>query len=178
MLRVPVGYSHLRTGDWDLLEAKFLIKCGSGLGSTASSGGRLILLNANLSSISFYYMSMFLLPKSVIKRLDVHRRRFFWQSSSVKKRYYMVKWDRICRSKKRGGLGVKNLYRQNISLLVKWWWKLEKNNGLWQEVIKAKYFRNTSVASIKERFNDSPCWKAIMRVKKFYMLGRRVKLNS
>src|SRR3954471_4668217 len=177
-LGVPLGHSQLRVADWDMLEAKFIKKCGTGLGSTASSGGRLVLLNANLSSISFYYMSMFLLPKTVIKRLDVHRRRFFWQSSSTKKRYYMVRWDRICRSKKRGCLGVKNLHRQNGSLLVKWWWKLEKYKGLWQDVIKAKYLQRDSIASVKEKFHDSPCWKAILRVKAFYMLGRNVRVNS
>lgn len=52
----------------------------------------------------------------------------------------MVKWSRICRSKSKGGLGVKDLRKHNISLLIKWWWKLEKKEGLWQDVVKAKYF--------------------------------------
>lgn len=47
----------------------------------------------------------------------------------------MVRWTRICRSKEKSGLGIKVLRKQNISLLVKWWWKLETQNGLWQTVI-------------------------------------------
>jgi hypothetical protein len=27
----------------------------------------------------------------------------------------------------------------NISLLCKWWWKFEKGEGMWQEIVKKKY---------------------------------------
>ena len=90
----------------------------------------------------------------------------------------MVKWDRVCRSKKKGGLGVKDLRKQNISLLVKWWWKLDKNKGLWQDIVKAKYLKKTSVAMVAAKNNDSPCWKSLLRVKNLYMNGRGVKLNK
>ena len=98
-LGVPVSYSSLKGVDWDYLEAKFVKRFESGLGSYASSGGRLTLLNANISSIAYYYMSMFLLSKIIIERLDKHRRRFFWQVTKNRKRYYLVRWSRICRSK-------------------------------------------------------------------------------
>ena len=123
-------------------------------------------------------MSMFLLSKTLISRLDKHRRRFFWQVTKNRKRYYLVKWTRICRSKSKGGLGVKDLHKQNLSLLTKWWWKLETKSGLWQHIVKAKYFRRDFVASIKGKINDSPCWKAIMKVKELYMVGRQVSIQS
>ena len=34
------------------------------------------------------------------------------------------------------------------------------------------------MASIKIKSNDSPCWKAIMKVKHIYMAGRRVVIQS
>jgi hypothetical protein len=37
----------------------------------------------------------------------------------------VVRWSKFCRSKKNGGLGIKNLRLMNISLLCKWWWMLE-----------------------------------------------------
>jgi hypothetical protein len=61
-------------------------------------------------------MSMFLLKKSFLEKVDKHRKRFFWQKRKDKKSYYMVKWSKVCRSKKKGGLGIKDLRRQNISL--------------------------------------------------------------
>lgn len=27
----------------------------------------------------------------------------------------------------------------NLSLLCKWWWKLEKGEGLWQEIVTKKF---------------------------------------
>lgn len=73
---------------------------------------------------------------------------------------------------------MKNLHKQNVSLLVKWWWKLETQQGLLQDVIRAKYFRRVDVTSISSKFLDPPIWKAIMKVKPHYMVGREVMLRS
>lgn len=65
-----------------------------------------------------------------------------------------------------------------MSLLVKWWWKLETQQGSWQDVMRAKYFRRVDVTSITSKFADSPIWKAIMKVKPHYMVDREVVLKS
>lgn len=31
---------------------------------------------------------------------------------------------------------------------------------------------------VKAKASDSPCWKSLLKVKEFYMMGRGVKLNS
>jgi hypothetical protein len=49
---------------------------------------------------------------------------------------------------------------------------------LWQTIIKAKYLRNKSVASVKQRAHDSPGWKNLMKVKDFYFAGRKVLLRK
>ena len=83
-------------------------------------------------------MSMYLLPKTILKKIDVIRKRFFWQGGNVKRKYHLVKWLKICQLKKKGGLGVKDLWKMNISLMCKWWWKLERSEGLWQEIVRKK----------------------------------------
>jgi hypothetical protein len=90
----------------------------------------------------------------------------------------MVMWRRIYRSESKCGLGGKVLTEQNISLLVKWWWKLEKRDGLWERIVKHKYLRNKSVANVKTRFIDSPCWKALLNIKEVYMAVRKVLLKN
>lgn len=89
-----------------------------------------------------------------------------------------MKWRRICRSKEKGGLGIKDLRKQNISLMVKWWWKLETQKGLWQDIVRARYLRNKTVADVTPRFSDSPCWKALLKVKEVYMIGRKIETKS
>lgn len=54
----------------------------------------------------------------------------------------------------------------------------EKKTGLWQDIIKAKYFKRSNVADVKEEFDDSPCRKAILKVKEFYMAGRQIDVHS
>jgi hypothetical protein len=92
--------------------------------------GRTVLINSRLTNSSIYHMSMFLLSKIVIMRMDRGRRKFFC-GSKMKKSYHLIKSDKICRVKKNGGLGIKDLRKLNISLLVKWWWALENVEGLW-----------------------------------------------
>ena len=50
-----------------------------------------------------------------------------------------MKWDTCCLPKDVGGLGIINLEMMNIALLAKWFWKMETEEGLWQDVIKIKY---------------------------------------
>jgi hypothetical protein len=51
-----------------------------------------------------------------------------------------VKWSEICKPKKEGGLGVKDLRLMNASLLSKWRWKLLLDgDDMWTKVILAKY---------------------------------------
>ena len=101
-------------------------------------------------------MSMYLLPKTTTDKLDQQRRTFFWQGGGHKRKYHLVKWDIINKNKKFGGLGIKNIKLMNISLLCKWWWKLETGKGLWQSIVKMKYLQDETVRTMKINPNSSP----------------------
>lgn len=78
-LGVPVSGSKLHVMDWLPLDEKLLKRLDGWKGNTLSIGGRLTLIMACLSNIPIYYMSMYLLPKTIIKRMDRTRKRFMWQ---------------------------------------------------------------------------------------------------
>jgi hypothetical protein len=122
-LGVPVSGSRLHVVDWLNLNEKIMKRLEGWQCTSLSYGGRLILLNACLSSMPTYAMSMYMLPKTVIKKMDITRKKFFWQGNNAKKKYHLVKWSVITKPKRKGGLGVKDLRKMNISLLCKWWWK-------------------------------------------------------
>jgi len=90
----------------------------------------------------------------------------------VEKKYHLVKWDIINKSKKFGGLGIKNILLMNISLLCKWWWKLETDKGLWQSIVKMKYLQDETVRTVKLNPNISPVWHDLLKVKPIYLKGR------
>ena len=86
-LGVLVGFVGLHYSDWDYIETKYIKKCDACLANSASMGGRTILLNSNVSSISFYHMSLFLMNKTFVGKLDKHKRNFFWRRKGGIKRY-------------------------------------------------------------------------------------------
>jgi hypothetical protein len=76
----------------------------------------------------------------VWKELVKIQRVFLWAGLSNNSKTCWVKWDVVCRPKKEGGLGVRNLRFVNISLLAKWKWKLlSREHELWKEVVVARY---------------------------------------
>jgi hypothetical protein len=80
--------------------------------------------------------------------------------------------------KKKGGLGVKNLEKMNTSLLIKWWWKLESKDGLWQKLVRAKCLKDRPVACIEHRQVDSPCWSELLKVKTLYLEDRTMRVGN
>jgi hypothetical protein len=54
-----------------------------------------------------------------------------------------VKWEVVCRSKKKGGLGIMDIRKMNICLPCKWWWKLGREECIWQDIGRAKYLRKS-----------------------------------
>ena len=50
--------------------------------------------------------------------------------------------------------------------------------GMWQDIVKAKYLRNKTIASVKSRASDSPFWKNLLKVKDIYFLGRKPVLKN
>jgi hypothetical protein len=100
-LGVPiVAPSRLHVVDWAKMEEKSAKKLDVWQGNSLSIAGRTTLINSSLVNSTIYHMSMYLLPKTVIKRMDKSRRKFLWQGGSLKKKYHLVQWKKICRSKK------------------------------------------------------------------------------
>lgn len=177
-LGVPVSPSRLHAIDWTPLHDKNGKKLDIWKGGSLSIAGRTTLINSSMSNSFIYHMSMYLLPQTTTEKLDRQRRTFFWQGGGQKRKYHLVRWEKICKSKKKGGLGIKDIRKMNISLLCKWWWKLDTEQGLWQDLVKAKYIKNGLINTVQTKFNDSPVWKDLMKIRHFYIRGRKVKANN
>ena len=61
-----------------------------------------------------------------------------WWSSCAET--HLVRWNTVCLEKRKGGLGVRNLFMMNIALLSKWNWRFANEREiLWKQVISQKY---------------------------------------
>ncbi|GJZ98645.1 RNA-directed DNA polymerase, eukaryota, reverse transcriptase zinc-binding domain protein [Tanacetum coccineum] len=104
---------------------------------TLSIGGRLTLLKSVLGSIPIYHMSIFKVPKMVLRKLESIRCHFFHRIENNERKPIWVKWNKVLASQERGGLGVSSLFTLNRALLFKWVWRFwSQNDSLWARVIR------------------------------------------
>ncbi|GJY27776.1 RNA-directed DNA polymerase, eukaryota [Tanacetum coccineum] len=99
---------------------------------TLSIGGRLTLLKSVLGASPLYNMSIFKVPKGVLKSMKAVRSNFFNGADSKVKKITWASWDKLLTSKKNGGLGVSSFHALNRALLLKWVWHFISQDGsLW-----------------------------------------------
>jgi hypothetical protein len=67
-----------------------------------------------------------------------------------------------------------NLHIMNISLLLKWWWKLDnpQYNSLWKQIVSVKYSENTHNSKMPS------IWKDINALNQLGQTGRAVVLGD
>jgi hypothetical protein len=176
-LGVPVSPYRLHIADWRTLEDKLDKRIDCWKGSSLSVVGRITLINACLRNSPIYHMSMYLLPKTTIGNLDKKGRSFLGKVVETKK-YHLVRWDKVCTSNKKGGLGINNLRVINIRLMCKCWWKLKSEKGIWQEIVNNKYIDGNNILNIGSRVGDSHVWSDMLKVRDYYIQGRQIITRS
>ncbi|CAL5397659.1 unnamed protein product [Camellia sinensis] len=104
--------------------------------------------------------------------MDKLNRNFLWGDTSDKKKVHLIKWDKVCRKKDYGGLGIRRARDHNLALIAKLGWKLvSDDNGLWTEVLKAKYLKHHTVQSWSRKGQASLIWRGIMKSRSLLKKG-------
>ncbi|MCH88765.1 RNA-directed DNA polymerase (Reverse transcriptase), partial [Trifolium medium] len=140
-LGLPVGANPRRMSTWDPLVEKIRRKLNSWGNKLISLGGRIVLIKLVLNSIPIFHLSFMKMPVQVIKKVTRIQRDFLWGGVKGGRKLSWVKWKVVCQPNKNGGLGIRDLKVTNISLLMKWRWRLLQSSdmGIWKEVLVAKY---------------------------------------
>jgi hypothetical protein len=77
----------------------------------------------------------------------------------------MMDWATVCRPKEFGALGILNTRYMDITLMLKWIWKLyQKAEGLWADLIRAKYLGTSNLYSREVSVCGSQFWNAIQKL--------------
>ncbi|XP_074288265.1 uncharacterized protein LOC141613431 [Silene latifolia] len=131
-----------------------------------SYAGRLVLVKAVLSSLHCYWARIFILPATVLKRVEALCRSFLWQGKEVAHSPPLIAWDTCCQTQKMGGLGIVDLRRWNVAALGKYvWWIAHKEDHLWVKWIHAIYMKHVDWFSYNPKSTASWSWRKICGVK-------------
>nr|GEW54986.1 RNA-directed DNA polymerase, eukaryota [Tanacetum cinerariifolium] len=130
-LGVMVGECMSRHKAWVDVVLKLRSHISKWKAKTLSIGGRLTLLKSVLGASLLYSMSIFKVPRGVLKEMESIRNSFFNGAEPLNKKIMWAAWDKVLASKKKGGLGISSFYALNRALLLKWVWggvTLESSN--------------------------------------------------
>ena len=110
-----------------------------------------------------HVMSCFRLPKTVTKKLTSVVSYFWWSGSGNKKGMHWFSWDKMCKDKKEGGIGFRDIQNFNTSLLAKQLWRLiDKLESLFAKVFKGRYYRKSdpmdAICSYSPSYSSISVW--------------------
>uniref|UniRef100_A0A2N9H4L7 CCHC-type domain-containing protein n=1 Tax=Fagus sylvatica TaxID=28930 RepID=A0A2N9H4L7_FAGSY len=115
-LGFPLRTNGHSSRDFDFVVEKVQAKLPSWKAKLLSPTGRVILVQSVTSAIPAYYMQNVTLPARVCSSLDKLNRDFLWGSTEERKKMHMVSWDKVCRPKDLGGLGLYFTKARNLAL--------------------------------------------------------------
>jgi hypothetical protein len=140
-LGLPLGAKYKDSNIWNSIIEKMENRLAGWKILYLSKGGRLTLINSTISSLPTYFLSLFPIPMGVANRLEKLQRNFFWEGIGDGFKFYLVNWSMICSSKVSGGLGVRNMFWFNKTLMGKWLRRFAmERDALWRKVVAIFFF--------------------------------------
>ncbi|CAL1388326.1 unnamed protein product [Linum trigynum] len=180
-LGLPLGAPVFSSAIWNPVISKLRNRLESWKGSFLSLGGRVVLINAVLSSQSTYSCSLFPAPKGVVNAMEKIQRDFLWSGSMDKEKIHLISWD-VCKiPKQKGGLGIRDLETHNHSLLLKWLWRFSsERESWWRELICLKFPSASSEWSSGDCVGSAGCspWSQILKLKHTFWKMARIEQGS
>ena len=84
-----------------------------------------------------------MLPKSILQSIEKICRAFIWSGNSYSSKPGNVAWEHLCKDKKAGGLGFRNIITWNMACMSKYVWAVAtKQDNLWVKWVHAVYIKD------------------------------------
>ncbi|KAJ4969222.1 hypothetical protein NE237_015923 [Protea cynaroides] len=133
-----------------------------------SYAGRALLISAVLQGTLIYWSGIYGLPKKTIKTIDSLLARFLWSGASLSKKAHFISWEKVCRPRNEGGLGIRWIVDINRAGILKLFWFVASNKtSLWVSWVKKRYLKHDTIWSVKVHINRSWAWRSILKCRPF-----------
>lgn len=138
-----------------------------------------ILIKSVAHSLPTYAMSYFKLSSNFCDEVEKIIRNFWWGTSNSERWIPWLAWKQLCRKKKEGGLGFRDLKAFSDALLAKQFWSLHLYpNSLLARSLKARYFPKTTLWVSTAGFNPSLVWRSSWSSRSTLNLGVRWRVGN
>jgi hypothetical protein len=177
-LELDLGFKYLgffiksgfqRIEDWGWLIKKMEKRISNWCYRWLSLGGRFTLLKAVLESQPIYWLSLAVVPCSVLNTLRKLMYNFLWKRNCDSHQMHLCNWEQIVLPKIFGGWGIRNIYDFSKSLAANTLWRVLNGEGIWHRVIIDKYLHNLTVINWLRSYSfqlngASRIWSGLLKV--------------
>ncbi|VFQ84277.1 unnamed protein product [Cuscuta campestris] len=148
----PITASRISERDCEALVQKLTTQITVWATKHLSYAGRCRLINSVLMGIISFWCRLFIIPTMVMKKIHSICRNFLWSSKADNGKVPSVAWEDVCKPKKEGGLGIKNLVNWNKACGQGLLWDIaQKKDILWVKWIHNKYLKRDSIWDISPK---------------------------
>ena len=162
-LGVPLITSRLQISDCAPLVERILSRIRLWTSATLTYAGRLQLIKSVLFSFQVYWSSIFILPATVVRRIEGILSAFLWKGSSLSTSGAKVAWASVCYPLREGGLGIKRVKDWNRAAILKHVWRLlSDKSSTWSSWVHSVLLRGRSFWQVRVTNSASWSWRKIL----------------
>ncbi|KAL2905125.1 LINE-1 retrotransposable element ORF2 protein [Bienertia sinuspersici] len=132
-----------------------------------SFAGRSQLINSILLTIHQYWAQVFVLPASVLRSIEQLCTAFLWSGVWYSTAPGYISWENVCKEKKVGGLGFRDIQKWNIATMARHVWAVaNKQDNLWVKWIHSVYIKEGDWWGYEPPKDGSWYWKKVCEIKR------------
>ncbi|XP_062115688.1 uncharacterized protein LOC133829876 [Humulus lupulus] len=171
-LGVPMRPTKWRHEDCDIILQKIILRLISWSSRHLSYAGRMQLIHSVLFGLRNYWISIFILPQSVVKEIEKLCRSFLRGSAGMRSKPHLASWEKVCLPKAYGGLGFRDGALWNRAILAKYIWALsEQPEILWVKWVNSIYLKGCNIWCYNLKSDCSWYWRKLCHIREKFGLN-------
>ncbi|CAN1764153.1 Putative ribonuclease H protein At1g65750 [Linum perenne] len=178
-LGIPTEWGSSKVESFRYMLERLELRAQSWRSSLLSHAGRETMIKAILQALPSYLFSCFMLPKTLIKKMNAIVIKFWWNGDMKANPIHWVKADILRTERELGGLGLRHFEDINLAFMEKLAWRvLTQPEAMWVKVLKGLYFPAKDFLSVKGHYRPSWIWSSICKGREALLKGIRRNVGN